>query len=109
MISLTNIEYKFLTPKVIGGHLGSLEVKKRSNLKNVPRDTIFGIHTHMIPLTIIGYDVLTPIVIRGHLRSLEVKTRSNLKKNTQGYNYWHTYSYDTPDHHDLWYFDPNSH
>ena len=49
------------------------------NLKNVLRDPIFGMNSHMISLTHISYGILTPNFIRGHHRSLEVKKRSNLK------------------------------
>ena len=51
----------------------------RSNLKNAPRDPIFGIYSHIISLTNIVYGILTSKVIRGHQRSLEVKRRSTLK------------------------------
>ena len=51
----------------------------RSNLKNTHRDSIFGMHIHMIFLTNIGYCILTTNNIRGHQRSLEVQKRSNLK------------------------------
>ena len=101
--------YDILTLKVIRGHWRTHEVKMRSNLKNAPRDPIFGIyahiisltnigygplrsklkysprdfifgmHYHMISLTNISYDILTSKVIRGHQRSLEVKRRSNFK------------------------------
>ena len=45
----------------------------RSTLDITHRDSIFGMHIHMISLTNIGIDILTSKVIRGHQRSLEVK------------------------------------
>ena len=57
-----------ITLKQIRGQQRSLEVKMRSNLKNVPRDPIFCKHTHMISLINIGYDVLAPEVYGGQKR-----------------------------------------
>ena len=43
------------------------EGHKRSNLKNGLRETILGMHTHVVSLTHTGYDILTL-----KLRSLDV-------------------------------------
>ena len=84
MIPLIIMTYGILTPIVIRGHLRSLEVKKRSNLKNAPRDTIFGIYTHMIFLTNIGYSILNQ---KGHKRSPEFtggQKKVKIEKSIQG-------------------------
>ena len=75
----TNMWYDILTQIVIRGHWRSQEVKRRSNLKNAPRDPIFGIYAHIISLTNVVYGILISKVIRGHQRSLEGKRRSDLK------------------------------
>ena len=59
----------FLTQKIKRDPMRSLEVKRRSNLKNAPRDAIFGAHTLTISLSNIGYAILTSKFIRGHWRS----------------------------------------
>ena len=73
------MRYDILTLKVIRGHWRSQKVNRRSNLKNAPRDPIFGIYAHVIPLTNIVYGILTSKVVRGYQSSLDVKMRSNLK------------------------------
>ena len=77
MILLINIAYGTFTTKGIRFHKRSVEVKQRSNSKNVLRDPILGMNSHMISLTHICYGMLTPNFIRGHHRSLEVKNRSH--------------------------------
>ena len=105
MISLTNKGYGILTTKNIRFHQRSVKVKKRSNLKNVLRDPIFGMYTNMISLTNKGYDIMTTKFTRGHQRSLEVK----FEKYIHGCNFLHAYSYDILDQHMIWCFDHKSH
>ena len=87
MISTINIGYAILTPEVIRDHWRSQEVKMSSNLKDAPRDPIFGMYTHVISLTysgngilipkcVIGYNFPTLRFYKGHLRSKKVKIRS---------------------------------
>ena len=66
LISLSNREYATLTPEVIRVHWRSQEIKRRSTLKNAPRDPFVGMYNHVISLTYTVYGILTLKVIRGH-------------------------------------------
>ena len=79
---MTNIGYVIFTSEVTG--------EKKSNLKNAPRDPIFGMYTNMIFLTNKDYGILT----QNSLDAAGGQTVVTFEKNTKECNFGYTYSYD---------------